>query len=356
MISVRHLSKTFQNPDGSMLTVLKDVSCDIQKGEVISIIGPSGTGKSTFLRALNMLEPPTSGEILVDGENITAPGYPLHKLRQKMGMVFQSFNLFEHMTVLENIIYAPTELLHLSNQQAKAEAMDLLKKVGMAQKADVYPSALSGGQKQRVAIARSLAMHPEVVLFDEPTSALDPTMVGEVLSVIRQLSKSGLTMLIVTHEMRFARDVSSRIFFMNEGIIYEDGTPEQIFDHPVRSATKAFVNRIQKLVYEIDSDEFDYLQIHTGINRFCIKYNITDKQDLAYSLTKQVLFEHMRNIRPLTLRLTHTELSGETALDFMVENISESPLNDSAREHLRPQVNNLIEESTTRGFRVKLIL
>ena len=339
-----------------MLTVLKDVSCDIQKGEVISIIGPSGTGKSTFLRALNMLEPPTSGEILVDGENITAPGYPLHKLRQKMGMVFQSFNLFEHMTVLENIIYAPTELLHLSNQQAKAEAMDLLKKVGMAQKADVYPSALSGGQKQRVAIARSLAMHPEVVLFDEPTSALDPTMVGEVLSVIRQLSKSGLTMLIVTHEMRFARDVSSRIFFMNEGIIYEDGTPEQIFDHPVRSATKAFVNRIQKLVYEIDSDEFDYLQIHTGINRFCIKYNITNKQDLAYSLTKQVLFEHMRNIRPLTLRLTHTELSGETALDFMVENISESPLNDSAREHLRPQVNKLIEEPTTRGFRVKLIL
>lgn len=356
MISVRHLSKTFHNPDGSMLTVLKDVSCDIQKGEVISIIGPSGTGKSTFLRALNMLEPPTSGEILVDGENITAPGYPLHKLRQKMGMVFQSFNLFEHMTVLENIIYAPTELLHLSDQQAKAEAMDLLKKVGMAQKADVYPSALSGGQKQRVAIARSLAMHPEVILFDEPTSALDPTMVGEVLSVIRQLSKSGLTMLIVTHEMRFARDVSSRIFFMNEGIIYEDGTPEQIFDHPVRSATKAFVNRIQKLVYEIDSDEFDYLQIHTGINRFCIKYNITDKQDLAYSLTKQVLFEHMRNIRPLTFRLTHTELSGETALDFMVENISESPLNDSAREHLRPQVNNLIEESTTRGFRVKLIL
>ena len=356
MISVRHLSKTFHNPDGSMLTVLKDVSCDIQKGEVISIIGPSGTGKSTFLRALNMLEPPTSGEILVDGENITAPGYPLHKLRQKMGMVFQSFNLFEHMTVLENIIYAPTELLHLSDQQAKAEAMDLLKKVGMAQKADVYPSELSGGQKQRVAIARSLAMHPEVILFDEPTSALDPTMVGEVLSVIRQLSKSGLTMLIVTHEMRFARDVSSRIFFMNEGIIYEDGTPEQIFDHPVRSATKAFVNRIQKLVYEIDSDEFDYLQIHTGINRFCIKYNITDKQDLAYSLTKQVLFEYMRNIRPLTFRLTHTELSGETALDFMVENISESPLNDSAREHLRPQVNNLIEEPTTRGFRVKLIL
>ena len=169
--------------------------------------------------------------------NITAPGYPLDKLRRKMGMVFQSFNLFEHMTVLENITYAPTRLLKLPEAQAKEEAMELLKKVGMAQKADVYPSSLSGGQKQRVAIARSLAMHPDVILFDEPTSALDPTMVGEVLSVIRQLAKSGLTMLIVTHEMRFARDVSTRIFFMNEGIIYEDGTPEQIFEHPVHSAT-----------------------------------------------------------------------------------------------------------------------
>ena len=356
MIRIRHLSKTFQDPGGSLLTVLKDVNCDIQKGEVISIIGPSGTGKSTFLRALNMLEPPTSGEILVDGDNITAPGYPLHKLRQKMGMVFQSFNLFEHMTVLENIIYAPTELLHLSREQAVAEAMELLKKVGMAQKADVYPASLSGGQKQRVAIARSLAMHPQVILFDEPTSALDPTMVGEVLSVIRQLAKSGLTMLIVTHEMRFARDVSSRIFFMNEGVIYEDGTPEQIFEHPVHSATKAFVNRIQKLVYEIDSDEFDYLQIHTGINRFCIKYNITDKQDLAYSLTKQMLFEFMRNIRPLTVRMTHAELSGETALDFMVENMTESPLAEEARKKLKTQVAELIEEPTTRGFRIKLIL
>ncbi len=260
------------------------------------------------------------------------------------------------MTVLENIIYAPTELLHLSREQAVAEAMELLKKVGMAQKADVYPSSLSGGQKQRVAIARSLAMHPQVILFDEPTSALDPTMVGEVLSVIRQLAKSGLTMLIVTHEMRFARDVSSRIFFMNEGVIYEDGTPEQIFKHPVHSATKAFVNRIQKLVYEIDSDEFDYLQIHTGINRFCIKYNITDKQDLAYSLTKQMLFEYMRDIRPLTVRMTHAELSGETALDYMVENMTASPLAEEARKKLKTQVAELIEEPTTRGFRIKLIL
>ena len=302
-----------------------------------------------------MLEPPTSGDIRVNGELITAKGYPLHKMRQKIGMVFQSFNLFDHMTVLENITDAPIHLLHIPEAQAKEEAITLLKKVGLAQKADVYPSELSGGQKQRVAIARALAMHPEVILFDEPTSALDPTMVGEVLSVIRQLAKSGLTMLIVTHEMRFAQDVSSRIFFMNEGRIYEDGTPEQIFNHPVHSATKAFVQRIQKLVYEIDSDDFDYLQIHTGINRFCIKYNLHINEQ-AYALVKEVLFTHMRSIRPLTLRMTHAELSGVTALDFMVEHLDRSPLNDAAREALQKQVKQLIEEPTSRGFRMKLIL
>jgi ABC-type polar amino acid transport system ATPase subunit len=355
MITVSHLSKTYHNADGSSLTVLKDINCDIQRGEVISIIGPSGTGKSTFLRALNLLDPPTGGSIIVDGEDILAKGYPVHKLRQKMGMVFQSFNLFEHMTVLENVMYAPVKILLESKEQAREEALALLKKVGLVEKADVYPESLSGGQKQRVAIARALAMHPEAILFDEPTSALDPTMVGEVLSVIRQLAKSGLTMLIVTHEMRFARDVSTRIFFMNEGVIYEDGTPEQIFEHPVHSATKAFVQRIQKLVFEIRSDDFDYLQIHTGINQFCLKYNLTQGEH-AYALIKEVLFTHMRTIRPLTLRMTHAELSGVTAIDFMVEHLDHSPLNDAARASLRPQVKDLIEEPTLRGFRVKLIL
>ncbi len=358
MITVSHLSKTYHNADGSSLTVLKDINCEIQRGEVISIIGPSGTGKSTFLRALNLLDPPTGGSIIVDGEDIlvNANANAIAKLRQKMGMVFQSFNLFEHMTVLENVMYAPVRILQESKEQAREEALALLKKVGLVEKADVYPSSLSGGQKQRVAIARALAMHPEAILFDEPTSALDPTMVGEVLSVIRQLAKSGLTMLIVTHEMKFARDVSSRIFFMNEGVIYEDGTPEQIFEQPVRSATKAFVNRIQKLVYEIDSDEYDFLQIHTGINQFCLKYNITPKADLAYSLVKEVLFTHMRNYRPLTLRLTHTEMNGVTALDFMVEKLQQSPLSDAARQSLRPQVTDLIEETTARGFRIKLVI
>ena len=350
IISVSHLTKSFGE-----LEVLRDINFEVQRGEVISLIGPSGTGKSTLLRALNMLEPPTSGDIRVNGELITAKGYPLHKMRQKIGMVFQSFNLFDHMTVLENITDAPIQLLHLPEEKAKEEAMGLLKKVGLAQKADAYPSELSGGQKQRVAIARALAMHPDVILFDEPTSALDPTMVGEVLSVIRQLAKSGLTMLIVTHEMRFARDVSTRIFFMNEGIIYEDGTPEQIYVHPMHSATKAFVNRIQKLVFEIDSDDFDYLQIHTGLNRFCIKYNLSQGEH-AYEIIKEVLFTHMRDIRPLTLRMTHAELTGATALDFMMENLDHSPLSDDARKSLRPQVKDLIEERTTRGFRVKLII
>ena len=351
IISVSHVTKRFGD-----LEVLRDISFEVHQGEVISLIGSSGTGKSTLLRALNMLEPPTSGEIYIDGELITAKGYPLHKMRQKIGMVFQSFNLFDHMTVLENITDAPIQLLRLPEVQAKEEALALLKKVGLVQKADAYPSELSGGQKQRVAIARALAMHPEVILFDEPTSALDPTMVGEVLSVIRQLAKSGLTMLIVTHEMRFARDVSTRIFFMNEGVIYEDGTPEQIFDHPVHSATKAFVQRIQKLVYEIDSDDFDFLQIPTGIRQFCLKYNIRTEEETIYALVREMLFERMQAYRPITIRLTHTELTGVTALDVMVEHLTLSPLADADRKALRPRVKELIEEPTTRGFRIKFIL
>ena len=357
MISIKHLSKSFHNPDGSVITVLKDVNGEIGKGEVISIIGPSGTGKSTLLRAINMLEPPTSGEIWVDGENIMAKGYPLHKMRRKMGMVFQGFNLFDHLTVLENITYAPMRLLKLSEEQAKNEGMELLRKVGLSQKADVFPESLSGGQKQRVAIARALAMHPEVILFDEPTSALDPTMVGEVLSVIRQLAKEGLTMLIVTHEMRFARDVSTRIFFMYDGIIYEDGSPAQIFEHPVHSATKTFVNRIQKLVYEIADDDFDFLQIHTGLSQFCLKYNLSEKVDPAYEIIKEMLFEHLAGIRPLTLRFTYAELAGETAIDFMAEGMKESPLpKNSAIEALRLRVKDIIEEPTARGFRIKILI
>ncbi len=361
MITVSHLSKTYYNPDGSSLPVLKDINCEIHPGEVISVIGPSGTGKSTLLRALNLLDPPTGGTILLDGENILAKGYPVHKMRQKMGMVFQSFNLFDHMTVLENVMYAPCKIRKESLDKASEEGLALLRKVGLAEKADVYPSSLSGGQKQRVAIARCLAMKPEVILFDEPTSALDPTMVGEVLSVIRQLAAEGMTMLIVTHEMKFARDVSTRIFFMYDGYIHEDGTPQQIFEHPCRSATKAFVQHIRKEVFEIGSADYDFLGIETSIRRFCIKYNIAGKSEPALEIGRQMLEEVMWPYLPMTLRITHSELSDETALDFMVENLNTSPLRapdvpPGFLDKLRPLCKAVTEEPTSRGFRIKFII
>ena len=358
MISVSHLSKSYHNPDGSRLTVLKDINCEINSGEVISIIGPSGTGKSTFLRALNLLDPPTGGRIIVDGEDILKKGYPVHKLRQKMGMVFQSFNLFDHMTVLENVMYAPCKIRKESIEQAREEGMALLRKVGLAEKADVYPSSLSGGQKQRVAIARCLAMKPEVILFDEPTSALDPTMVGEVLSVIRQLAKEGMTMLIVTHEMKFARDVSTRIFFMYDCYIHEDGTPQQIFEAPRRSATKAFVQRIRKEVFEVCGSEFDFLGMETRIRQFCVKYNIGQKAEPALRACHLMLSDIMAAFFPMTVRITHSEMSEETALDFMVEGLDKSPLpaSGASLEKLRSLCREIVEEPTTRGFRVKLKL
>ena len=359
MITVRHLNKTYHNPDGSTLTVLKDINCTIEKGEVISIIGPSGTGKSTFLRILNLLESPSGGEILFEGKNILARGYSVHKLRQKMGMVFQGFNLFEHMTVLENVMYAPVKILRLSKSEARERALTLLRKVGMAEKADAAPSSLSGGQKQRVAIARCLAMNPEVILFDEPTSALDPTMVGEVLSVMRQLAKEGMTMLIVTHELKFARNVSTRVFFMYDGYIHEDGTPEQVFFHPEHSATKAFVQRIRKEVFDVDSDDFDFLGMETRINQFCVKYNIAGKSGKALSLIQLLLPVFLLAGNKLRIRLTHSELSDESSLDFMLEGATESPLEDNGivtREEILSHCLNIIEEPTTKGFRVRLMI
>jgi polar amino acid transport system ATP-binding protein len=240
MISIRHLKKVYPN-----VTPLVDVNADIERGEVISIIGPSGTGKSTFLRCINRLETPTSGEILIDGKSITAPGADVTAFRRKMGMVFQSFNLFNHLTVIENIMVAQVDLLKRSQKEAYEKGMSLLHTVGLVDKANALPEELSGGQKQRAAIARTLAMDPDIVLFDEPTSALDPTMVGEVLAVIRNLAKQGLTMLIVTHEMKFARDISSRIFYMDEGVVYEEGTPEQIFNNPKREKTRLFIKRLR---------------------------------------------------------------------------------------------------------------
>ena len=239
MIDVKNLHKYF----GS-LEVLKGIDCHIDKGECVCVIGPSGSGKSTFLRCLNLLETPTKGDIVIDDMHLTEKDFDVDAMRKRVGMVFQHFNLFPHLTILENVTLAPIRHKMLTEEQEKEKAMELLNRVGVGDKADNYPAQLSGGQKQRVAIARSLALSPEVMLFDEPTSALDPEMVGEVLEVMKQLAQEGMTMVVVTHEMGFAREVANRVFFMDGGGILEEGTPEQIFDHPQEERTKAFLSKV----------------------------------------------------------------------------------------------------------------
>ena len=238
-IRVRGLQKSFQD-----VSVLKGIDIDIHKGDVVCVIGASGSGKSTFLRCLNLLEQPTGGSILFDGEDLTDDKVDLNLHRQKMGMVFQQFNLFPHMSILENLTCAPVLLKKATPEQANAKAMELLARVGLADRADSYPNQLSGGQKQRVAIVRALCMEPDVMLFDEPTSALDPEMVGEVLDVMKKLAKEGMTMVVVTHEMGFAREVSNRVIFLDDGVIAEEGTPQQIFENPQCERLQSFLAKV----------------------------------------------------------------------------------------------------------------
>lgn len=239
MIKVKNLHKKFED-----LEVLNGIDEHITQGEVVVVIGPSGSGKSTFLRCLNLLETATAGEIYVDDELITAPKVNVNRVRQKMGMVFQQFNLFPHLTIMENITLAPVLLKKMSKEEAVKRGSELLERVNLGEKANAYPAQLSGGQKQRVAIARALAMDPEIMLFDEPTSALDPEMVGEVLDVMKDLAESGMTMVIVTHEMGFAREVASRVLFIDQGVVMESGTPEEIFNHPQNERTKNFLSKV----------------------------------------------------------------------------------------------------------------
>lgn len=239
MITVKNLHKHF-----GKLEVLRGIDEHIAPGEKVVVIGPSGSGKSTFLRCLNLLETPTEGEIYIDGECITAKGTNVNKIREKMGMVFQQFNLFPHLTILDNITLAPIKVKKMPKADAEKLALELLDRVGLVDKAKAYPAQLSGGQQQRIAIARALAMNPEIMLFDEPTSALDPEMVGEVLAVMKDLADAGMTMVVVTHEMGFAREVASRVLFMDQGVIMEQGTPEEVFTNPQNERTKSFLSKV----------------------------------------------------------------------------------------------------------------
>lgn len=272
IIQVEHLSKSF----GS-LEVLRDVSLAVEEGECIVIIGGSGCGKSVFLRSLDLLETPDAGRIFIGGDEITAKGAKVNRIRQRMGMVYQGFHLFEHMDVLDNLTLAPIRLRGASRDEAEQKAVELLKMVSLESRKHTMPGVLSGGQKQRIAIARCLAMEPKIMLFDEPTSALDPTMVGEVLATMRMLAKRGMTMIIVTHEMAFAREVGTRILYFDERGIYEQGTPEEIFDHPQKPKTKAFIQKLKYFSQKIDRRDFDLMQLQGGIQRFAEKYGIGDK-------------------------------------------------------------------------------
>ena len=307
MIKIEGLSKTYENE------ILRDVNVEINKGDVISIIGPSGCGKSTFLRCINMLETPTSGKIFIDGQEITsADKKELARLRQKMGMVFQYYNLFAHMTIIENIMLGPVNLLGVDRQTAYDEGMALLESMGLTSRALHYPDALSGGQKQRAAIARTLAMKPEVVLLDEPTSALDPRMIGEVLAVIKRMADSGMTMLIVTHEMSFAENVANRVFYMDEKGIYEDGSPEQIFHHPLKPKTKDFIYQIRAFNYEIPKAGFDFYEFLGQMSNFMKNQLLDDAKInrcilLCEEIIYNLLFKALPDDASMHFTMTYSE-------------------------------------------------
>ncbi len=363
MIEIRHLRKEYDH-----VTPLRDVNTEIRDGEVITVIGPSGTGKSTLLRCLNLLEKPTSGSIRIDGEEILTPGIDLNLIRRKIGMVFQSFNLFGHLTAIENIMKPQMDLCGRSKQEAYDISQELLKRVGLVSSALRYPDELSGGQKQRIAIARTLAMDPEVILFDEPTSALDPSMIGEVEAVIRDLARAGKTMMIVTHEMNFARSISTRVLYMDNGEIYEEGTPEQIFMHPEKELTRSFIYQLKVLEINIDHSSFDLPGASGEIAYYGRKNQIPPKtvmhiQLVFEEMVQQILILELGKKR-ITFRLEFSEAEEQARIiiqyqgeaidmekvknqlsvilvrnvisDLESESVPESPLNNRLSMRIRP--------------------
>ncbi len=316
LLVIEHLAKSF---DG--VTPIRDLSTVIHAGDVISVIGPSGTGKSTLLNLINHLENPDDGKIIFEGTNTLSKHYNFSRLRRKVGMVFQSFNLFAHLTIVENIMLAQIELLGRSRQEAYERSMELLESVGLASKALSYPAELSGGQQQRVAIARAIAMDPQIMLFDEPTSALDPTMVGEVLSVIRNLAQKGTTMLIVTHEMKFAHDVSNRVFYMDEGGIYEDGSPQQIFEDPQKEKTRIFIKHLKQLELEINEESEEPGRYLPRLQKFCTNNMIGSRMqrdiELAFEeLIQQGIMQRTDAIRriPIHINFEYSETENSTVM------------------------------------------
>ena len=329
LIEVKNLRKSF----GS-LSVLRDVSLNIEEGEKIAIIGGSGCGKSVFLRSLELLEHPDSGKIFIDGEEITARGADVNRIRRKMGMVYQKFYLFSHMNVMDNLCLAPVKLAGVSREEAEARAMDWLSKVGLTSKAHSMPDKLSGGQQQRIAICRSLMMNPKVLLFDEPTSALDPTMVGEVLAMIRMLTKHNMTMIIVTHEMNFAREVADRVLFFADGGIYEQGTPAEIFDNPKGEKTIAFIRKLKYFSYEVKSRDFDLLEMQGGIRNFAEKYGLSSS--LAYRLElccEELIYEMIAGCFPdgrnidIEVGISYSEADGSTVINLTCPGKEFNPFN-----------------------------
>lgn len=328
MIELRHVKKEFHG-----ITLFEDLNCVINDGDVISLIGPSGGGKSTFLRLINLLEATTGGEILLNGSSITGKNVKASEATKKIGMVFQSFNLFSHLTVLENIMIPQIDLLKRSRQDAYDRAIALLRTVGLLDKAFRYPDDLSGGQQQRIAIARTLAMDTEIILFDEPTSALDPTMVSDVEALIKNLAESGKTMIIVTHDMMFAREISTRVFYIDEGIVYEEGSPKEIFERPKKEKTIAFIKQHRTLSISIEDMDFDFYGVNESISVFARNNGLSRRQINGIMLIFEELISDMlipiSNGQPrIKMNLERAERSTDLSIEVFAKDMPEDILED----------------------------